>query len=185
MPLILLLVWITICMGTNRNLFCPTVLQKCGRDNNWSLARKWRIPTSRNPNQNSAVQSFGGFFHQIKVRQPRGYKPWSDQAVGWIHICMKWLRTLKSFQKFRTEIKKSKTYGGWCPFQGLSNGTTLMQIQYGWTVPLKNIIKIKVFTWLQGKIVTELLQHLHGCKASKINFLIKTSLFYTNEIHFS
>ncbi len=50
---------------------------------------------------------------------------------------MKRLRTLKLFQIFSTEIKKSKTYSGWCPFKGLSNGTTLMQIQSGRTVPLK------------------------------------------------
>jgi hypothetical protein len=29
---------------------------------------------------------------------------------------MKRLRTLKLFQIFSTEIKKSKTYNGWCPF---------------------------------------------------------------------
>ncbi len=37
-----------------------------------------------------------------------------------INFCMKRLRTLKSFQIFKTEIKKSKTYSGWCddvPFQ--------------------------------------------------------------------
>ncbi len=33
--------------------------------------------------------------------------------------------------------KKIKTFSGWCPFQGLSNGTTLMQIQSGQTVPFK------------------------------------------------
>ncbi len=49
---------------------------------------------------------------------------------------MKRLRTLKSFQIFRKEIKISKTYCGWCPFQGLSSGTTLMQIQSGRTVPV-------------------------------------------------
>jgi hypothetical protein len=36
MPLIILLVGITGCMGTNRHLFCRTVLQKCGRINNCS-----------------------------------------------------------------------------------------------------------------------------------------------------
>ncbi len=46
---------------------------------------------------------------------------------------MKRLRTLKLFQTFRTKIKKQKTYSGLCPFQGLSNGTTL---QSGLTVPL-------------------------------------------------
>jgi hypothetical protein len=50
---------------------------------------------------------------------------------------MKQLRTLKLFQIFRTKIKNSKTYSGLCPFQGLSNGTTLMQIQSGRTVPLR------------------------------------------------
>jgi hypothetical protein len=44
------------------------------------------------------------------VRQPPrrkvSYKPWSEQAGGWIHFCMKRLRTLKSFQIFKTEIKK-------------------------------------------------------------------------------
>ncbi len=49
---------------------------------------------------------------------------------------MKRLRTLTLFQIFSTEIKKSKTYSGWCPFKGLSNGSTLMQIQSGRTVPL-------------------------------------------------
>ncbi len=54
-----------------------------------------------------------------------------------MHFCMKRLRTLKSFQKFKIKIKKSKIFSGWCPFPGLSNGTTLMQIQSGRTVPLK------------------------------------------------
>ncbi len=50
---------------------------------------------------------------------------------------MKRLRTWKLFQIFSTEIKKSKTYNGWYPITGLSNGTTPMQIQSGRTVPLK------------------------------------------------
>jgi hypothetical protein len=64
------------------------------------------------------VKYFGGFLHQIKVRQPIGrkdstvHKPKSEQAGGWIHFCMKQLRTLKSFQVFKSEIKKSKTYSG-------------------------------------------------------------------------
>jgi hypothetical protein len=51
---------------------------------------------------------------------------------------MKRLRTLKFFQIFKTEIKKSKTYSSIC-FLGLSNDTTLMQIQSGRTVPLKGL----------------------------------------------
>jgi hypothetical protein len=40
------------------------------------------------------------------------------------------------FKIFKSEIKKLKTYSGLCAFKGLSNDTTLMQIQSGWTVPL-------------------------------------------------
>ncbi len=81
------------------------------------------------PIQTKIEQHFDRFFHQIKVWQPIGRilcKPWSEQAGGWIHFCMKHLRTLKSIQIFKSEIEKSKTYSGWCPFQGLFNGTTLM-----------------------------------------------------------
>jgi hypothetical protein len=35
-------------------------------------------------------------------------------------------QNLESFHIFKSKIKKSKTYSGLCPFQGLSNGTTLM-----------------------------------------------------------
>ncbi len=54
-----------------------------------------------------------------------------------MHFCMKRLRTLKFLQKFKIRIKNSKTYSGCCPFPGLSNGTILMQIQSGRTVPLR------------------------------------------------
>jgi hypothetical protein len=49
---------------------------------------------------------------------------------------MKRLRTLKSFKIFKSEIKKLKTYSDLCAFKGLSNDTTLIQIQSGRTVPL-------------------------------------------------
>ncbi len=63
-----------------------------------------------------------------------------NKQEDWIQFCMKRLRTLKLFQIFSTEIKKSKTCSGWCTFKGLSNGTTLMQIQSGQTVPLTVIL---------------------------------------------
>ncbi len=59
-----------------------------------------------------------------------------NKQEDWIQFCMKWLRTLKSFKIFKSEIKKFKTCSGWCPFKGLSNDTILMQIQSGRTVPL-------------------------------------------------
>ncbi len=45
-------------------------------------------------------------------------------------------KKLNSYQIFKIKNKKLKTYSGWCPFKGLSNDTTLMQIQSGRTVPL-------------------------------------------------
>jgi hypothetical protein len=72
-------------------------------------------------NRQSAIQPkidqrFGGFFHQIKVRQPTGRKDSKQteipKAEGWIHSCMKRLRTLNSSQKFKIKIKKSKTHSG-------------------------------------------------------------------------
>ncbi len=59
-----------------------------------------------------------------------------NKQEDWIQFCMKRLRTLKSFKIFKSEIKNLKTYSSWCPFKGLSNDTTLMQIQSGRTVPL-------------------------------------------------
>jgi hypothetical protein len=61
-----------------------------------------RIPTPRNPNQNRAA--VWRFFSS------NNSAPANRKTGGWIHFCMKRLRTLKSFQ-----IIKSKTYSGWCP----------------------------------------------------------------------
>ena len=59
-----------------------------------------------------------------------------NKQEDWIQFCMKRLRTLKSFKIFKSEIKKKlKTNSGLCAFKGLSNDTTLMQIQSGRTVP--------------------------------------------------
>jgi hypothetical protein len=53
-------------------------------------------------------QLFGGFFHQIKVCQPIG----RQDSMQTVNFCMKWLRSLKSFEIFKSEIKGSKTYSG-------------------------------------------------------------------------
>ncbi len=75
---------------------------------------------------------------------------------------MKRLRTLKLFQIFSTEIKKSKTYSGWCPFKGLFNGTTLMQIQSGWTVPLKVLLEEPLLLLYESTIQTTSLKQCCG-----------------------
>jgi hypothetical protein len=54
---------------------------------------------------------FGGFFHQMKVRQAIGRQDSMqtvEQAGGWIHFCKKRLRTLNSYQIFKIKNKKIK-----------------------------------------------------------------------------
>ncbi len=58
-------------------------------------------------------------------RRIRGLFAWSSSEL--------W----SCFRYSELKSKKSKTYSVLCPFQGLFNGTTLMQIQSGQTVPLK------------------------------------------------
>ncbi len=73
-------------------------------------------------------------------------KRWSKLVGGWTHFCMKRLRTLYS-QIFKSKNKESKTFSSWCPFQGLFNGTTLMQIHSGRMVPLSvsTFVRLKCF----------------------------------------
>jgi hypothetical protein len=80
MPLILQLVRITVCKGKNCDFFHGTVLQKCGRDNNCSLA--WSEEFQHPAIQTKIIQSFGGFFHQSKVRQPIGRKDSIQTMIG-------------------------------------------------------------------------------------------------------
>ncbi len=104
--------------------------------------------------QNKILQSFGWLSNKIApANRKKGF--YSIQTViltskSLIHVCIKRLRTLKSFQIFSPEIEKSKNYSGSCPFEGLSNGTTLMQIKSGRTIPLlsrfHNNLKLKFFS---------------------------------------
>jgi hypothetical protein len=73
---------------------------------------------------------------------------------------MKRLRTLNSYQILKIKNKKYKTHSGWYPFQGLYNGTTLMQIQSGRTVPLTvHTFSQRLFFHL---VVHQLHSHRHG-----------------------
>ncbi len=106
----------------------------------WIAGYWYSFLASRNPKNNWCLfrifeALFGG-----KVRGLNTCKPRSKQAGGWIHFCMKRLRTLNSFQIFKIINKKSKTSSGWCPFKlfkAYPMVTSLMQIQSGRTVPLK------------------------------------------------
>ncbi len=91
--------------------------------------------TSRNPKQNSPTlwQIFSsnesapanrkkGFY--TNRRRSRCIFAWSGSELWTL------------FKYSRSKLKKWKTFSGWRSFQGLSNGTTLMQIQPGRTLPL-------------------------------------------------
>ncbi len=62
--------------------------------------------------QTKIEQHFGGFFHQIKVLQPIERQDSMQTMIRTSrrldHFCMKWLRTLKSFQIFKSELKNQK-----------------------------------------------------------------------------
>ncbi len=99
----------------------------------------FRLRLVSKESHHSAIQTkielhFGGFFHQMKVRQPIGRQD-SMQTV------IRTSRRLESFlyeeaaQIFELLIKNTNC--GWCPLKGLTNDTALMQIQSGRTVPLK------------------------------------------------
>jgi hypothetical protein len=97
----LLLVWITVCMYTNRDLFPPNRSSKCGECQQlfFGLRLVSRIfEEFQHPAiQTKEVQHFGRFFDQIKVCRPIGRKDSIKTVIRWIHFCMKQLRTLKSF----------------------------------------------------------------------------------------
>jgi len=79
----LLLVWITVSMCSNRNLFRRTMLKKM-RERHQLFFGLWLVSKEFQHSviQTKIVQQFGGFFHQIKVCQPIGrkdsilYKSW-------------------------------------------------------------------------------------------------------------
>jgi hypothetical protein len=130
----------------------------------WIVAWKWRTSSFRNPNQNRAAL-WRVFSSNERVPANRKTEFYANpelnkQEVGFIFA---WsgseLWTLIKYS--RSKIKKLKTYNGWCPFKGLSNDTTHMQIQSGRMVPLKKIesvcknlnsisvtIQIKRHTWI-------------------------------------
>ncbi len=73
--------WVTGCIGTNRNLFQRTLLVSRMFEENQQPAIQTKLE-----------QPFGGFFQQIKVRQPIGKKGFytncdpNKQEVGFIKL---------------------------------------------------------------------------------------------------
>jgi hypothetical protein len=93
----------------------------------------------------------------MKVRQPVGRQDSMQTEIrtsrrldSFLHKAAQNLEL--KYQIFKIKNKEFKTYSGLCPFKGLSNGTTLMQIQSGRTVPLSVFLIVggdkKVFVCL-------------------------------------
>jgi hypothetical protein len=120
--------------------FLPNRAPKCGRDINFSLDYSLWVKNSNTPNPNQKRAARWRILLSTKsapANRKTGFYANHDpneQEAGFI---LAWSGSeLEVFQIFKNEIKKSETYSG-CPFQGLSNGTTLMYVQSGRTVPLK------------------------------------------------
>ncbi len=95
----LLLVWITVCMRTNRDLFPAKPCSKNAGVYNCSLDYGLWVEEFQHPAiRTKLVQHFGGFFHQIKVCQPIGR---TEQAAGWINFWMKRLRDFEAFSNIQ------------------------------------------------------------------------------------
>jgi hypothetical protein len=62
------------------------------------------LPMTCNPKKNCWLFCIFGARFDGKYCGLCPYKPWSKQAEGWIHFCMKRLRTLKSFKIFKMKI---------------------------------------------------------------------------------
>ncbi len=82
--------------------------------------------SSRNPKTNWCLSRIYGVRFGGKDRGLSTSNLDPNKQEDWIQFCMKRLRTLKSFKIFNSEIKKLKTYSGWCTFKGLSIDTTLI-----------------------------------------------------------
>ncbi len=136
----LLLVWITVCIESClpigwRTFIWGKIPPKCSSILVW-IAEWWNsLFTSRNPKNSWYLSRIFRARFGKKYRGLSTCKPWTEQAGGLEAILHE---AAQNFEVF------SKTYCGWCPFPGLSNGTTLMQIQSGRTVPLKTETKVVI-----------------------------------------
>ncbi len=111
------------------------------------IAEWWHSSlTSRNPKNNWYLSRiFGSRFGEkdcgLSICKPR-----TEQAGGleaFLHEAAQNFEVILNIQNWNQN--KLKTYSGWCPFEGLPNGSTLMQIQSGRTVPLNRLWYLDIF----------------------------------------
>ncbi len=118
----------------------------------WITACEKNIWRNSN-NLQSKPEYCNTFFHQIKLHEPL----WRKESIQTVIRTSRRLHSIFiwNHSNIQSETKKSKTYSSWCSFQCLSNGTTLMEIQSGQTVPLKEpcmkslfSLNVRMFTFL-------------------------------------
>ncbi len=81
----------------------------------WGMMKS--LPSSRNPKNNWWLSHIYGIRFGEKDRGLSTCKLWTEQAGGLDSILLEAAQDfLKSFKIFKSEIKKLKTYSGWCPF---------------------------------------------------------------------
>ncbi len=130
----LLLVRFTVCIESCLPIGWRTFIwwknpPKCSSIVVW-VAEWWNfLHASRNPkNINWCLSRIYGVRFGEKDHGLSTCKPWTEQAGGleaFLH------RAVQNFEV----VLNIQDHSGWCPFKGLSNDTTLMQIQSGRTVP--------------------------------------------------
>jgi hypothetical protein len=107
----LLLVWITVCIESCLSIGWRTFLEwknpsKCCSILVW-IAECWNsLLTKCNPKNNWCLSCIFGARFGGKDYGLSTCKPWSKQAGGWIHFCMKRLRTSNTYQIFKIKNKK-------------------------------------------------------------------------------
>jgi hypothetical protein len=116
------------CIGTNRNLFQQTGLQKCGEGQQMFFGGRLVsiifVEFQHPAFQAKLMQHFGRFFHQIKVRQPIGrkdsiYKPCVEEARGFLYLAAQNFELFSNIQilSFKTTTYKhvlgSANYDKW------------------------------------------------------------------------
>jgi hypothetical protein len=127
--------------------------------------------SSRNPKANWCLSRIFGVRFGEKDHGLSTCKPWTEEAGGleaFLHGAAQNFELLSNIQDKKN--KKLKTYSGWCPFKGLSNDTTLMQIQSGRTVPLSYII-------VEEKIVSLSIYHCGLPSHTSLPYLLGNILY--------
>jgi hypothetical protein len=118
--------------GHKHNFSHQTRLEKCGRVNHGALKDSSWLGTFNNSNIPQSKPNSTVIFSSNRSAPANRKKGFYTncvlikQEIGGIFECIS--SELWRLLIFKIRTKKSKTYSSWCPYQGLYNGITLIQI---------------------------------------------------------